>query len=100
MAIYELSDDEALRLVEGANASGGCRSAFDCLRLLLGDKLAAVRALKEENRFINEHPGIPFGPNFARFARAWMVEHHLPWTQANLWEAAKAERRARMGQQK
>lgn len=95
MALYQLTDEEALRLLEGPTASVGAKSALDNLTLLLGDKLKAVHALKEENRFINEHPGIPFGPAFAGFARHWLVENNLEWSQQNLWQAAIAERTAR-----
>jgi hypothetical protein len=80
-----ISDDEMLRRLRlGGNAG------FARLAKLIGDDAKALRALREESKFIRAHPELPGGSKFAEAVRGYLIANKLEWTQENLERAVTA----------
>jgi hypothetical protein len=63
---------------------------FERLVALLGGDKAAIRAMREETKFIDAHPGLPRSAEFAAKVRNYLVAQKLEWNQDNLEIAVAA----------
>jgi hypothetical protein len=79
-----LPDAEVARRCKGS-------AAFDKLAELLGDDIRAVKAMREESKFVQAHPELPRGAEFAAGVRGYLVANKLEWTQENLQKAVETE---------
>lgn len=61
--------------------------AFAQLAKLIGNDLKAVKALREETKFVRAHPELPAGSAFADIIRSYLIANKLEWTQENLEKA-------------
>lgn len=64
------------------------------VRLLGGNEVKAVKAMREETEFIAAHPELPTGSQFAADVRGWLIANKLEWTQENLEKATHAVKRS------
>ena len=63
---------------------------FERLVALLGGDKAAIRAMREETKFIDAHPNLPRSAEFAAKVRNYLVAQKLEWNQGNLEIAVAA----------
>jgi hypothetical protein len=63
---------------------------FERLAALLGGDKAAIRAMREETKFIDAHPHLPRSAEFAAKVRNYLVAQKLAWNQDNLEIAVAA----------
>jgi len=63
---------------------------FERLVALLGGDRAAIRAMREETKFIDAHPHLPRSAEFAAKVRNYLVAQKLEWNQDNLEIAVAA----------
>lgn len=76
-----VSDADILRRLRSI---GTQHPAFDALVRLIGNDVKALRALREESKFIRAHPELPQGAKFAAAVRGYLIANKLEWTQENL----------------
>jgi hypothetical protein len=83
--VREMSDAEfARRLRFSENAT------FLQIVELIGNDIAAAKAIRAENEFVKTNIGLPRGKEFAAKVRGYLVANKLDWTQENLAKAVEA----------
>jgi hypothetical protein len=88
-----VSDADILRRLRSIGMN---HPAFEALAKLIGNDMKALRALREESRFVRAHPELPRGPKFAEAVRGYLIANQLEWTQEHLalavasWQAETA----------
>lgn len=88
MAAYEMEDRELLRALYDPS-NDWIKATFEDLIKLTGSEAMALRALKEENRFVINN-GYDGGlREHAAQIRQYLVDHKLDWNQENLALAVK-----------
>lgn len=80
-----ISDAELMRRLRACEALG-----FMDLAGLLGNDARALKALREEAKFVLDHPEMMRGAAFAAAIRGYLVENKLEWSQENLQKAVSA----------
>ena len=83
-----MSDAEYIRRLRVAEVAPFLRLAD-----LLGNDARALRAMREESKFIRAHPGTPVGKEFADKVRGWLISNKLEWNQENLEKAVAAAKK-------
>jgi hypothetical protein len=72
---FVMSEEEQARGLRQSGASGFLQVAE-----LLGNDVKALKAIKEEAKFIAAHLDLPRGDEFAAKVRGWLLANKLEWT--------------------